>query len=128
MNRNPEDTALMTKATILRWTTPSNQLPVPYEPVPVRLQPQQGDNAMHDQDITKRIAVKYVGSTRPTETVILTPGTTTRDLLIRLDLDPAGYQVLDARNDKDFKVDDVLFARVVDGDLVHISAHVQAGA
>jgi len=114
----------MTNATFPRWTTPSNHLPVLYDPVPVRLQPKQGATAM--QDITKRVAIKYVGSTRPTETVILTPGTTTRDLLNKLGL-VEGYQVLDARNDTDFKPDDVIFARVADGDLVHISANVDAG-
>ena len=80
------------------------------------------------QDITKRVSTKFVGSTRGTEGHFLTPGTTTRDLLIRLGLDPAGYQVLDGRNDKEFKLDEVLFARVADGDLLHISALVQVGS
>jgi len=116
----------MTKPNLARWTTASNHLPALYQPQPIRLTPLQGDNAM--QDITKRLGVKYVGSKRATETAIITAGTTTRDLLIRLGLDPSGYEVLDGRNDKNFQADEVLFARVEDGDLVHIAAHVQVGA
>lgn len=115
----------MTDTVIARWTTPSNHLPVRYQPVPVRLQPQQGVHAM--QEITKRVAVKFVGSNRPTETVVIPPGTTTRELVRTLELDPTGYHVLDARNDKMFGPEEIMFARVEDGDLVHIVAQVQLG-
>jgi electron transfer flavoprotein alpha subunit len=108
------------------WSIPSNNLPVPYEPVSVHLQPQQGVPAMRDTENVKRVFIKYVGSTKPGETVLISPGTTTRDLLNKLGL-AAGYQVLDARNDIDYQPDDVLFARVADGDLVHVSAMVDAG-
>ena len=113
----------MTKANdFARWTTPSNNLPVLYDP-----QPQKGAIAMRDAPITKRLAVKFVGSTRPTETVIITPGTTTRELLKELNLGP-GFEISDALNEVLYRPDEVIFARVADGDLLHISAMVDAGA
>ena len=76
---------------------------------------------------TKSIAIKFVGGTRPTETIQLVPGNTTRDVLTKLGLG-ADYQLSDARKPEFvFKPDDVLYARVEDGDLVHASAMVDAG-
>jgi hypothetical protein len=81
-----------------------------------------------DQDITKRVGVKFVNSNRGTEVHFLTPGTTTRDLLIRLGLDPTGFKVLDGRNTRDFQLDEILFAQVIDGDLLHVSARIDVGS
>jgi len=114
----------MTKANdFVRWTTPTNHLPVPYDPH----QREEGATTMRDTPISKRLAVKFVGSTRPTETVVITPGTTTRELLKELNLGP-GFEISDARNDVLYRPDEVIFARVADGDLLHISAMVDAGA
>ncbi len=112
----------MSKPTIAGWTIPSSDLPVLYQP----LQP-QGVTTMQDTAISKTLGIKFVGSTRPTETVIIPPGATTRDLLKQLGLGP-GFQLGDARNpDILFPLDDPLFARVRDGDLLHVSATVDAG-
>jgi hypothetical protein len=81
---------------------------------------------MQDTAIIKRVHVKIVGSDRAGQNVMLAPGATTRDLLRKLGLD-AGYQISDARNDVLYGPDEVLFARVQDGDLVHASAMVDAG-
>jgi len=80
---------------------------------------------MLDQ-ISKNVAVKFVNSTKSTQNLVLMPGTTTRDVLQELGLG-AGFQLGDARNDTVFPPDDVLFARVHDGDLLHVSAMVDAG-
>lgn len=81
---------------------------------------------MQDTAITKTLGIKFVGSTRPTENLLITPGTTTRDILAQLQLGP-GYQLGDARNDVLYRPDEVIFARVHDGDLLHVSAMVDAG-
>ena len=76
---------------------------------------------------SKSIAIKFIGGGRATETVILTPGTTTHDLLTKLGLG-TGYQLSDARSpEKVFGLTDVLYAMVEDGDLLHASALVDAG-
>jgi hypothetical protein len=81
---------------------------------------------MRDTPIGKRLAIKFPGGTRHTETVIITPGTTTRELLKELNLGP-GFEVSDARNEAFYRPDEVIFARVSDGDLLHVSAMVDAG-
>lgn len=80
-----------------------------------------------DQDITKRVWIKFVNSGRQPEPHYLTPGTTTRDLLIRLGADPAGFEIQDGRNTRAFQPDEVLFAQVADGDLLHMSSRVDVG-
>jgi hypothetical protein len=95
-------------------------------PVPLRLQP-QGVTLMN-QDITKPIAVKFPNSTRATENHLITPGTTARDLLIRLRMDPSGFEVLDGQNTRAFAADEILYAQVHPGDLLHVAAQVNVGA
>jgi hypothetical protein len=102
-----------------------NKAVTAYQMKPIPLYP-QGEANMQ-QDITKRLALKFPGGRRGTEMAIITASTTTRDLLTRLGLDPTGYEVLDGRNDHSFQLDEVLFARVADGDLVHISARIDVG-
>ena len=76
---------------------------------------------------TKSIGVKFVGATRATETVTLVPGNTTHDVLTKLELG-ADFQLSDARKPElVFKPDDVLYALIEDGDLVHCSSTVDAG-
>ena len=76
---------------------------------------------------TKNIAIKYVGGIKATETIQLAPGNTTHDVLTKLGLG-ADYQLSDARKPElVFKPDDVLYAQVEDGDLVHCSSTVDAG-
>ena len=83
---------------------------------------------MDDTPVSKTLGIKFVGSTKSTENVIIPPGATTRDVLKQLGLGP-GFQLGDARNpDIVFPLDDPLFARVRDGDLLHVSAMVDAGA
>lgn len=79
-------------------------------------------------DITKKIAIKFVGSNRATETLVIAPGTTTREVLAELNLDPTAFQLSDARNlDIVYRPEDIIFARVNDGDLLYASAVVLAG-
>lgn len=83
---------------------------------------------MSESEIGKRIAVKFVGSNRATENLVIAPGTTTREVLRELKLDGAGFQLSDGRGDTVFNSDDVLYALVADGDLLYASAAVVAGA
>jgi len=79
-------------------------------------------------NINKRLAVKFVGTARPTETLTIAPGTLTSDVLRELGLDLAGFQLCDARNPSIiYGLNDVIFARVSDGDLVYAAARVEAG-
>ena len=78
-------------------------------------------------DTTKSIAIKFVGSSRATETLKILPGTTVAEVLRKLDLGP-GYELSDAQNrDVVFHAGDVLYARVEDGDLLYASSLVDAG-
>lgn len=76
----------------------------------------------------KTIACKFVGSSRATENLVIVPGTTARDIIQELGLPGAGYQLSDARNlDAVFAPDDIVYARVNDGDLIYLSSAVTAG-
>lgn len=80
-------------------------------------------------DLNKRIGIKHLGSDRPTDSLLIAPGTTAREILSELKLDPVGFQLSDARNpDIVFRADDNVFARVSDGDMLHVAASVIAGA
>ena len=82
---------------------------------------------MAKSNASKSIGVKFPGSTQSPETVTLVPGNTVHDLLTKLGLG-AGFQLSDARKPEVvFRPDDVLYALVEDGDLVHASAMVDAG-
>ena len=76
----------------------------------------------------KRLAVKFAGTNRPTETLNIAPGTLTRDVMRELALDPAGFHLVHGTNpDLIYGLDDVIYARVQDGDLVYATARVEAG-
>jgi hypothetical protein len=78
---------------------------------------------------SKMVSVKMVGSNQPTQTVAAAPGATVRDLLKKLGLDPVGYEVSHAsRPEAPFGQDDVLYAMVEDGDLLHCSSKIVAGS
>lgn len=80
-------------------------------------------------DLNKRLGIKHLGSDRPTDSLLIAPGTTAREILSELKLDPVGFQLSDARNpDIVFRADDNVFARVSDGDMLHAAASVIAGA
>jgi hypothetical protein len=119
---NNKELASMTKANVLRWTIPSNHLPVPYDPFPVRLQP-QGETAMRDGDFCKSIAIKF-GAKRATQTLMITPGTTTQDVMRELGLG-GGYQIGTA--DTVYGPDENIFPRVSDGALIYCTSIVDAG-
>ena len=81
---------------------------------------------MQDTAVSKTLGIKSVGSKKRLRPSILPPALP-RNLLKRLGLGP-GFQLGDARNpDILFPLDDPLFARVRDGDLLHVSAAVDAG-
>ena len=76
----------------------------------------------------KAISVKSTGGTKPIENVTVMPGTTVREVLAALKLDANDYQLSErSRPEVVFGADDVLYARVEDGDLVLASAKVDAG-
>jgi hypothetical protein len=77
---------------------------------------------------SKSIAVKFVGSTRATETLKILPGTTCSEVLKTLGLS-AGYQLSDAHKpDVVFRPTDNIYAMVEDGALLYASALVDAGS
>lgn len=83
---------------------------------------------MTETEINKRVGIKFLGADRQTESLIIEPGTTARDMLVALKLDPVGFQLSDARNpDVVFRADDNVFARINDGDMLHAAASVIAG-
>ncbi len=78
-------------------------------------------------DTEKQIGVKFIGSQRPTETLTILPGTTTRDILNSLDLN-SGFQLSPSNQPETvFNPNDAIFARVEDGDMLACSAMVDAG-
>src|SRR4051812_32889529 len=78
--------------------------------------------------VGKTVQVKFVGSNRKGETIQVGPGATTRDVLKELRLGTGGFQLSDARKPEVvFAPDDIVYARVEDGDLIYCSAVVSAG-
>lgn len=75
----------------------------------------------------KQIAVKAVGGQRATVTEVIAPGTTTRDLLRKIGLDGGGFEISDNTGVRIFDIDEVIYPLVQDGDLLHVSACVDAG-
>jgi hypothetical protein len=75
----------------------------------------------------KRIAIKFPGGNRATQTVELQPGTTVLDVLRQLDLDGQYLLSRHDRPEQPFRPADNLFAMVEDGDLLVASALVDAG-
>ena len=84
---------------------------------------------MTDSIPTKSIAVKFVGSNRTTETVKLQPGNTTLDVMKKLKLDTDNFQLSNSKTpDIIYEKSSIIYAMVQDGDMVHCSARVIAGA
>ncbi len=78
-------------------------------------------------ELTKSIGLKKVGGNEPAITLAITPGTTAMDILQELGLGP-GFELSDASNSQVFGRDDVVYAMVRDGDMLHCSANVVAGS
>ncbi len=75
----------------------------------------------------KNVSIKRVGGQVPIETLAISPGTTTRDILQTIGCGN-GFQLCAAQNpDIVFGPNDNVYARVADGDLLHCSALVDAG-
>jgi len=75
----------------------------------------------------KTVGVKFTNSTRGTETIAVAPGTTVSDALKQLKLG-GDYQLSNSRDPNVvFRPSDVLYALVDEGDLLYVSAMVDAG-
>ncbi len=83
------------------------------------LEPEQVD--------VKRITVKFVGGTRPSETLTIRPGNTAGDVLGQLGLDQNFTISPDGAN-MTFNRDEPIFGAVRDGDLLYVTSVVDAGA
>ena len=77
-------------------------------------------------DNVRRVTVKYAGSMRPSESVMIQPGVTAGELLRQLNLGN-GYQVSKGGVDSVFGNAEPLWPRVNDGDLVYVTSVVDAG-
>jgi hypothetical protein len=75
----------------------------------------------------KRILVKFVGGTRPPQEVFLGPGSTSSDVLGQLKLDRRGFFISKGPADSTFGLDENLYPSLLDGDMVYVSSHVDAG-
>ena len=83
---------------------------------------------MSNRPDQKMFSVKFVGGNKAIENGTVTPGTTVREVLAALKLDANEYQLSErSRPEVVFGPDDVLFARINDGDLLLASAFVDAG-
>jgi hypothetical protein len=79
-------------------------------------------------DAVKNIPIKFIGSNRPAEQLGIEPGTTVRDVLSSLGLAGSGYHLIDpAKPEAVFNASDNLYARVEDGDMLAVTAKVDAG-
>ena len=78
--------------------------------------------------IHKTISIKFIGSNRPAETISIEIGTSVADVLKSLGLSGGGYHLTDPNQpDAVFNPNDNLFARVNDGDMLAVTAAVDAG-
>ena len=80
-------------------------------------------------DTIKSIAIKFIGSNRATATVKLQPGTTVADVMKQLKLSTDNFQLSNSTTpDIIMEASNIIYAMVEDGDMVHCSARVIAGA
>ncbi|MCH9808443.1 MAG: hypothetical protein K0U74_11975 [Alphaproteobacteria bacterium] len=75
----------------------------------------------------KSIAIKFIGSNRPAETVEIEAGTSVADVLKALGLG-AGFHLTDpSQPEAVFRPADNLFSRVKDGDMLAVTSVIDAG-
>ena len=76
----------------------------------------------------KTLSIKFIGSNRPAETISIEVGTSVADVLKSLGLGGAGFHLADPNQpDAVFNPTDNLYARVNDGDMLAVTAAVDAG-
>lgn len=75
---------------------------------------------------TKSVTVKFSGGARPAETLWIQPGLTAFEVLNKLNLGN-GFILSKGTPDTVFALDEILYPRIQDGDLLYAGSAVDAG-
>ena len=75
----------------------------------------------------KRVFIKFANGNRPGEEALITPGVTTADLLQNFGLQANQYSVGKGSQQNVFNDDEPLYPAVNDGDVLYVTAKVDAG-
>ena len=76
----------------------------------------------------KRILVKYIGGGQEPKEVIIGPGCTCNDLLTNLKLYGSDYSLsLDGSPTTAFRLNQPIYPKIEDGEILYISSNVDAG-